>query len=214
VILQPNLLSLDRESRNYYVRGAFCKSVFTQRGPAFGLSAAVGGRQLGNPNVMGDVSVTEIDLGTNSGDYEIRRVQLSMPIITDKIHHVKQLLEKWNKLVSRSGMIRFDFGLETINAGEVQNYGNRVDIDAKERIKIMKSELNECCKQPIPAQWSGTGRGWIVRTFLNEVFTSARSRSAINGAKSVESASVESDIIRSCSVKPLDRDVAGSDVRR
>jgi hypothetical protein len=163
MFIQPNLVCLLREVRTYYTRGRWTKCIYTMRNAEFGLNAE--GKQFQAP---GSDDVMNIDFGTNTGDKIMREAFIAVPAITSKIHHLMKILQQWNYLISDSGVIRFDFGFEMLPVGSVQNYGDKVATD-----DIEAAELEACCLQSIPEQWSSTGRGWIVRAFLNEVAASA-----------------------------------------
>jgi hypothetical protein len=107
----------------------------------------------------------EVDIGSNTGNPIIRHAQFAIPAITDKAHHLIKAFQKWNRLISHSGVIRLDFGFEILPAGDEQHYDT---IKATTDV-IEQAELNACCQQMNPAQWSATGRGFIVRAYLNEV---------------------------------------------
>jgi hypothetical protein len=151
--------------RTYYRRGSWVKSIYTKRDELFGLVANSGEIYESTPEA------TDIDFGTRTGDPTTRMAQIVMPAITAKIHHLMKRLQEYNKLITQSGVIRFDLGFETLPAGNTQNYKEKAPTK-----RIEEDEFNACLQQPQPAQWSATGHGWIVRTFLNEVAARAHRR--------------------------------------
>jgi hypothetical protein len=140
--------------------------VYTERELKFGLDGILDDEgKMKLLQLPGTDAVSIIDGGTNTGHPGLREAQFVMPAVTDKIHYLMKKFEVWNKLISESGVIRFDFGFEVLPAGAEQNYATRkVPTPA-----IEAAELNECMRQMNPSQWSATGRGFITRVYLNEV---------------------------------------------
>jgi hypothetical protein len=189
VFLQPNLASLIREMRIFYAGGKWLKCVHTTRQPEFGLDKS--GELYQEP---GTDEVADIDSGMNTGNPIIRHAQFAMPAITDKIHYVSKKLQAFNRLISDSGVIRFDFGFDIKTVSNKQNYSTiKATTDA-----IEQAELNACCQQMNPAQWSATGRGFIVRAYLNEV-TFSRSHIAV-GRRMYDWLAAHFRLIHSCDV--------------
>ena len=81
---------------------------------------------------------------------------LIQPLVIDYSAHILRLCEAHCELVSKSGVLRVDLGVEFMSC--TVNAAGRMDTE---------EELRDRQKQP--SQWQLTGAGFIVRFFLNEV---------------------------------------------
>ena len=79
------------------------------------------------------------------------------PLLIDYSAHILRLCEAHCKLVSKSGVLRVDLGVEFQRCSAVNAAGR------------MESEKQLLDRQKRPKEWQLTGAGFIVRFFLNEV---------------------------------------------
>lgn len=151
LLVQPELIALQhREVRLFFANGIFITAVLTDVRDDSVLEL----RPLNfNPNAA------------SSADFlppQVFNMCHILPQLVDFAAHVLRACENYAELVSSSGLLRVDLGVECVEAVSESTLTNG------------DSELVSLLHQPEPSrrQWQRSGLGWIFRPFTNEVTSS------------------------------------------
>lgn len=98
-----------------------------------------------------------------------------LPQIIDYSVHILRLCENHCQLVSKSGVLRVDLGIEFI------------ECEAEQEAEKLREQL-------IPELWQSTGTGRIVRFFLNEVTSTLDINWSVSSTARVASAGEAADV--------------------
>jgi hypothetical protein len=156
-MIQPNLSCLRKEVRIYYLEGIACKAIVSERKSDVDCAR---GLDVDDPAIL--IDLTPMTVGDSE---DLQQLLLGLPAMQARDHHTLSILEQQNGLVSNAHMYRVDHGVEIQSV----KWTHQESADL-EQLEIIAAEFRAICNTKAqPAQWTPSGRGWIMRSFINEV---------------------------------------------
>lgn len=151
--MQPNLTTLTHEVRIYMVDGRPYIPLHTTKP-----QVEIGTRQAAAAFVMRQMNLGETEM--------TERLQRAVPTMCALASHAMSGLQDHCGLASKGAMSRVDLSAEFVNVPNAIR-GDIYSDDIREQ--NIRLETEYILKRRQPAQWSPSGYGYVVRSYVNEV---------------------------------------------